>query len=445
MNPMVRIAVFCSTALVARAAFAEDTAPPPSDAPPPPVEPSSTPVPEVPAAAPPPAAPPPLSTEELKELEAALAAEGTASAPPTLKLPDLSQVNLASGIPGIQGMNPTIAVTLDFAGAAFSADPLQTGGHDPDHNGFTLRQVELALGASVDPFARLDANLVFKEGVEVEEVFATTLGLPWNLQARVGEFFTHFGRINEQHPHAWRFVDQPLVNGKLLGEDNHHGKGVELSWLAPLPWALTLYGTVQEPGEPCCSVSYSPSEESVATVRSPGDLVYEAALEQFFALGDDLSLLWGLSTQAGPAQYLGEGGRAELQGTDLLLRYQPSDAPSRWSLELQVEAMLRTRHEPGTFLVDQGGYGQLVWRINPEWETGARYEIVHGLEDDAFDETGLGPMVQRGAAQLTYYPSHFSRLRLQGSVGDRNDGSPPVWALVADLEFTIGAHAAHAY
>lgn len=446
MIPMVRIAVLCSTAMVAHAAFAEDTAPPPSDAPPPPEQPSPPPVPGVPdAAVAPPSAPPPLSAAELAKLEAALAAEGAATAPPPLKVPDLSQINLASGIPGIQGMNPSIAVTLDFAGAAFSADPLQTGGHDPDHNGFTLRQVELALGASVDPFARLDANLVFKEGVEVEEVFATTLGLPWNLQARVGEFFTHFGRINEQHPHAWRFVDQPLVNGKLLGEDNHHGKGVELSWLAPLPWALTVYGTVQEPGEPCCSVSYSPSEESLATVRSPADLVYEAALEQFFALGDDLSLLWGLSTQAGPAQYLGEGGRAELQGTDLLLRYQPSDAPSRWSLELQVEAMLRTRHEPGTFLVDQGGYGQLIWRINPEWETGARYEIVHGLEGDAFDETGLGPMVQRGSAQLTFYPSHFSRLRLQGSVGDRNDGGPPVWALVADLEFTIGAHAAHAY
>ncbi|MCC7112079.1 MAG: hypothetical protein IT382_22480, partial [Deltaproteobacteria bacterium] len=260
---MVRIAVLCSTAMVAHAAFAEDTAPPPSDAPPPPEQPSPPPVPGVPdAAVAPPSAPPPLSAAELAKLEAALAAEGAATAPPPLKVPDLSQINLASGIPGIQGMNPSIAVTLDFAGAAFSADPLQTGGHDPDHNGFTLRQVELALGASVDPFARLDANLVFKEGVEVEEVFATTLGLPWNLQARVGEFFTHFGRINEQHPHAWRFVDQPLVNGKLLGEDNHHGKGVELSWLAPLPWALTVYGTVQEPGEPCCSVSYSPSEES---------------------------------------------------------------------------------------------------------------------------------------------------------------------------------------
>lgn len=454
MSALFRAAVLWSAAVFAGDALAEEGAPPSSDAPPP-LEPPSAP----PDTAPPdvaPTAPPALSEGELKALEAALAAENAAAenaaagaaataAAPVGALPDLSQVNLASGIPGIQSMNPSMSVTLDFAGAAFSGEPLQTGGHDPDHNGFTLRQVELALGASVDPFARLDAFLVFKDGVEVEEVYATTLGLPWNLQARVGEFFTHFGRLNEQHPHAWRFVDQPLVNGKLLGEDNHHGKGLELSWLSPLPWALTLYGTVQEPGGPCCSVSHSPSEELLATVRSPADLVYEAALEQFFAIGDDLSLLWGLSTQAGPARYLGEGGRAEIQGTDLLLRYQPSEASTRWFLELQLEAMLRTRHEPGTFLVDGGGYGQLIWRISPAWETGARYELVHGVGGDAFDDTGLGPQVQRGAAQLTFYPSHFSRLRVQGSLGDRNDGGPPIWALIADLEFTIGAHAAHAY
>lgn len=400
---------------------------------------------------------PGLTPEESAKLEAELAAENAAAAPPpsspspspspspSSPLPDLSRVNLAGAIPGIQSLNPDLSVTLDFAGAAFSDDPLQTGGHDPDHNGFTLRQAEVVLGASVDPFARLDVNLVFKDGVEVEEAYATTLGLPWNLQARVGEFYTRFGRLNEQHPHAWHFVDQPLANGKLLGEDNHHGKGLELSWLAPLPWALTLYGTVQEPGEPCCAVTYSPRDDLVAVVQTPADLVYEAVVEQFFAIGDDLSLLWGLSTQAGPAQYLGPDGRAEIQATDLLLRYRPASAVSRWSIELQLEAMLRTRHEPGTFLVDQGGYGQLVWRINPEWETGARYDLVNGIPDDAFDESGLGPTVQRGAAQVTFYPSHFSRLRLQGSLGDRNDGTAPVWAVVADLEFSIGAHAAHAY
>jgi hypothetical protein len=383
----------------------------------------------------------------MKKLEAELAAESAAqpkaSAPSPV--PDLSTVNLASAIPGIQSANPDMSVTLDFSGAAFSDQPLQMGGHDPDHDGFTLRQAEVVLGASVDPFARLDVNLVFKDGVEVEEAYATTLGLPWNLQARVGDFFTHFGRVNEQHPHAWSFVDQPLVYGKLFGEDGHHGKGAELSWLSPLPWALTVYGSVQEPGAPCCAVTYSPTDASAAVVQGPGDLVYEAVVEQFFPLGDDLSLLWGLSTQAGPAQYLAPDGRAEIQGTDLLLRYKPLDATSRWSLELQLEAMLRTRHEPGTFLVDQGGYAQLVWRINPEWETGARYELVNGVAHDSFDPSGLGPMVQRGAAQLTFYPSHFSRLRVQGSVADRHDGSAPVWAAIADLEFSIGAHGAHSY
>lgn len=440
------VALVWGAVLLSVPALAQEPPPtPPPEPPAPPaapVAPADTPPAEAGAA--PPDAPPPLTAEEMRKLEAELAAQDP---PPssTAVLPDLSKVNLAAGIPGIQSMNPNMAVLLDFDGAAFSTEPLQTGGHDPDHNGFTLRQLEIALGASVDPFLRLDADLVFKEGVEVEEAYATTLGLPWNLQARAGEFYTHFGRLNEQHPHSWNFVDQPLANGKFLGEDNHHAKGVELSWLSPLPWAFTIYGSIQEAGAPCCAVTYSPTDEQVAVVQSAGDLVYEAVVEQFFPIGDDLSLLWGLSTQAGPAQYMGADGRAEMQGTDLLLRYKPVGSTSRWSVELQTEAILRTRHVPGTLLVDQGGYSQLVWRINPEWETGARYELVNGLRNDPFDASGLGPFVQRGIAQLTFYPSHFSRIRIEGSVGDRNDGSPLVYALIADLEVTIGAHGAHSY
>ncbi len=389
-------------------------------------------------------APAALTPQQVKDLERELQQQAPAPATPTA-VPDLSQVNLAASIPGIQSMNPDMAVILDFAGAGFSAEPLQTGGHDPDHNGFTLRQVELALGASVDPYFRFDADLVFKDGVEVEEAYLTTSSLPWSLQVRAGEFFSRFGRQNAQHPHSWNFVDQPLVYGKFLGEDGAHGKGAELSWLAPLPWALTVYGTVQSPSGPCCAASYSPTDASTASVRTALDLVYEGVVEQFFPITDSLSVLWGLSTQAGPAQYLASDGRAELQGTDVLVRYKPDDSTSRWSVELQAEALLRTRHAGSKLLVDEGGYAQGVWRINPEWETGLRYELLNGIARDGYDASGLGPLVQRGAGQVTFYPSHFSRLRFEASVGDRHDGSLPVVAGIIDVEVLIGAHGSHSY
>ena len=59
-------------------------------------------------------------------------------------------------------MNPNISFIADVAFAWFSVDePLMVGGHDPHASGFMLQQLELAVGASVDPFFRFDGNIVF--------------------------------------------------------------------------------------------------------------------------------------------------------------------------------------------------------------------------------------------------------------------------------------------
>src|SRR5205823_4204506 len=47
--------------------------------------------------------------------------------------------------------------------------------------------------------------------------------------------FNQFGRLNPTHPHAWDFVDQPLVNGRFLGPDGLRGPGILLSYLLPVP------------------------------------------------------------------------------------------------------------------------------------------------------------------------------------------------------------------
>ena len=427
--------------------------------------------PPTPAPAPTPPPPPPdaptSATDDAemgKILEELQAEEQQAPAPAITNqpagLPDLSKVNLVGGLPGIARLNPNLAVILEAAGAAFGTArpskagaplpdlPLQTGGHDATHNGFTLRQVELALGASVDPYLRFDASLVFKDGVEVEEAYATTLALPLSLQARAGEFLSHFGRHNEQHPHAWWFVSQPLVYGQLLGEDNHRGLGAELSWLSPLPWATTLFVSVQESAGACCSRTFSPEEGTPAEVRSPLDLIATGVVEQFFPITDDLSLLWGLSAQAGPAQYLDPEGRGELWATDVLLRYRPAEASSRWFVELQAEGMLRTRHRGGSDLVrdaivDGGTYAQLIYHPNPELGAGVRYDLVDG---DAADlaGAGLGHNSQRGGLLVEYAPTHFSRLQAELNAGTRGQNDL-LWGAMLNLEVAIGAHGAHAY
>src|SRR5688572_17886474 len=145
-----------------------------------------------------------VSAEEMRAIEASIAADTS----PKTALDSPAAQLLATA----QTLLPNIALIGDFAFAAFSEDEnLQGGGHDPTVNGFNLQQLELTMDSTVDPFFRFQATIVFAQfGVEVEEALATTLDLPFSLQARAGQFLTRFGRINSTHLHSWEFADQPF-------------------------------------------------------------------------------------------------------------------------------------------------------------------------------------------------------------------------------------------
>jgi hypothetical protein len=352
---------------------------------------------------------------------------------------------------GAQSLNPDLAAILDLAGGWRSAGhPGGVGGHDPQGNGLTLQALELALGAAVDPFFRFDASILASgaHGVELEEAFATTLGLPGGLQARAGQFLTRFGRLNPTHPHAWDFADAPLVNGLFLGPDGARGAGAELSWLTPLPWFAELVGSATGPDLEALG------EGAGTGVKGPRDLVYTLALKQFFTLSDDWSLLWGLSGQAAPVTP-GTADRATLVGGDLLLAWRPVDSPQRAAVTLQLEGMGRRRQVGGARLDDWGGYASLVWKPLLRWEAGLRGDLVRVLERGPQDPgPPEGPLAvaaadladrARGSAQLTFYPSHFSRLRLQGGLETREGTAGTEWSVMLALEVVAGAHGAHKY
>ncbi len=118
-----------------------------------------------------------------------------------------------------------------------SIEVLQGDGHDPKRRGFTLNQVELGFQGAVDPYLTGQAYIVFtEEGAELEEAYFKTSSLPYDLQLKGGYFLTEFGIINQTHPHAWEWIDQPIINSRLLGGDGTRGPGARLSWLTPLPW-----------------------------------------------------------------------------------------------------------------------------------------------------------------------------------------------------------------
>jgi hypothetical protein len=235
-------------------------------------------------------------------IEAALGKDkGEAAASPAAA-PASSGSDVSAGIARVVSGNQflDLSFVLDVALAAFtSKEPLQGGDHDPTSNGFTFQQLEMSVRSVVDPYLRFDSNIVFRpDGVEIEEAYVTTLDLPANLQVRAGQFLTRFGRLNNTHPHAWDFVDQPFAFSRVFGGEGNRGLGLEASWLTPLPWYAELVGSVTDArGEGTARSFLGGSADRIA---SPLDFQFTGALKQFFPLSDDLSLMWGLSSATGP-------------------------------------------------------------------------------------------------------------------------------------------------
>jgi hypothetical protein len=434
---------FAMTALLAAAAPAPAAAAEPAAA--------AAPTP-APAAAPATEATPGITPEEQAEIDKATGADAAADA--AAKPPADSAAPGASvgGGGGLQSFNPDLAVILDVAFAAFSDDaPLQDGAHDPHESGFTLQQVELSFSHNVDPYLRFDSNIVFNdEEVDVEEAYATTLALPYRLQARAGKFLSRFGRLNATHPHAWDFVDQPFAISRAFGGEGNRGLGVELSWLTPLPWYVELVGsTTAAEGDETNRSFYGATHAGVHGVR---DFEYLLAARQFFDLSDDWSLLWGLSFANAPNDSgipVGRDESSQIYGTDLYLKYRPITYGSSTIVSLQAEYLQVRRHVPGDTLVDHNAYAYLFYRFAQRWATAARWEFGTPAEGGNGVADTLDPdwteNRQRVSANLTFWPSEFSRFRLQGSMDAPGWKPEPTWAVMLAGEFVIGAHGAHRF
>jgi hypothetical protein len=372
-----------------------------------------------------------LSDEDRAAIEQALAAEVEAQvAPPPSPTP-------------IQSMAPNLSLILDTALAMFrGGKPDQLGAHDPRRAGFNMQQLELHASAAVDPFFRFDANLVFGLfGVEMEEAYVTSLGLGGGLQARAGQFLTRFGRRNPTHPHSWAFLDQPLVLGKFFGGEGNRGLGAELSWLAPIPWYAELIVSATEARGDCCNRSAWGGLD--VDLAGADDVAWTFALKQFADLSPDWGLNLGLSLQLAP-NASGAGNRTAIAGADLYLRWKPVGVSGRRSVDLAVEVLGRSRSLPGRVLQDWGGFAELRWLIDANWGLAGRHEWVSGLSGDPLDPDWTRNR-HRTALAADWYPSHFSRLRLQLSE-DRALWRPaPIHGLMLGLEVVTGDHGSHGY
>jgi hypothetical protein len=297
---------------------------------------------------------------------------------------------------------------------------------------------------------------------ELEEAYILTTSLPANLQLKAGQFFTEFGRQNQQHPHTWAFVDQPLVLNRMFGPDGMRGQGVRLSWLAPTSWYTEAMVTVHNSlGETMYSFRSEESSEIHGgipverEVRGGSDMVVVPRVATSFDLTPTQTVLLGVSGAFGPNNS-GASTSSRVYGADLYWRWKSATAGQgfpflSWQSEVlyrRYDAAERQSEEnpvvtlPRETIGDRGAYSQVLWGIRPRIVAGLRAEVVGG-NAAAFDSE-LRADRTRISPNFTLYPSEFSKVRLQYNFDDRK-GIGRDHSIWLQFEFIMGAHAAHRF
>ena len=388
---------------------------------------------------------------------------------------------------GTQSLNPDISVIID-ANAGYerrtpsfrnSLDPILRSAGDSPAVGPAVQEVEVAASAIVDPYFKGELYLSIPNlnALEVEEAIVTTTSLPWNLQVRAGTFRSAFGRQNGQHTHVQDFTQRPLFYTAFLGEDGFRGPALQVSWLAPLPFFLTLYGEVldlkrPDPGSPVASFGGG----------SGTDVSYAAEAKAFVPLSEDWSLYGGVSAATGvspaPTPIFGISSpvsfdrRSVLLASDVYIKWKPPNVAGGYgSLAWQSEIVFRRLGSPrdcsaGAEAVcgalspewDGGAYSQLVYQLTRRWVAGLRGDVL------GIPASRSVPHVERASASITFVYSEFARLRLHGEVehtGGISTLAAPAFSLIPaevvganprtafaaylQLEMSIGAHGAHPF
>ncbi|MDB6038149.1 MAG: hypothetical protein JWM99_1990, partial [Verrucomicrobiales bacterium] len=199
-------------------------------------------------------------------------------------------------------------------------------------------------------------------------------------------------------------------------------------------------------------------------VKSFGDMLFVPRYVASFDLTDSQTIVAGTSAAFGP-NGSGEHSDTQIYGVDLFYKWKsPSQHGGFPFVTWQSEGMLRRYQAAASTTVDLNGdgaldfvpdetikdygfYSQVAYGFHKGWVAALRGDYVIGKVAEY--EKLFGRDIERGdrwriSPNLTWYPSEFSKIRLQYNCDDREligvDHS--VWL---QFEFLLGSHAAHKF
>lgn len=336
--------------------------------------------------------------------------------------------------------NPDISV--NFLGLMQQGTGISNDRSNPEHNGLRLQEAELQFTSDVDAYFRavalfsvaqtdstasMDGSVEF--GIDPEEIYVETLGLS-GVTLRAGQIKLALGKHNILHTHAFPFIDGPLFQTALIGEEGLNENAASAAVLIPANWYSEI--TIQ---------GFAPSNSQLFNNNRSGSIGGLARLKNLWDLSDDTTLEIGFS---GARAKNSLGKMASIWGSDLTVKWRPAEGGKYQSLIWNAEYMAADRKglydDAGEYIPRLGGLTTyLQYQFAERWWVQARAEIL-GLPKPA----AISRLTKQSVL-LSFLPSEFSGIRLQYDNQRTENKEKADHTASLQYNISIGAHPAHMY
>lgn len=379
---------------------------------------------------------------------------------------------------GAAGFNPSVSAVLSGGYNGLSKDPetwsipgfLPSGGEvGPGTRGLTLSESEITLAANIDHlfYGSLTFAVTPEDEVEVEEAYVQTTALPAGLRLKAGRFFAGMGYLNEQHSHAWDFVDAPLAHQAFLGGQLKQ-EGVQARWVLPLERYVELGMELGNGNSfPGNEQNRNGAGSLLLSAHTGGDIgmnqSWRAGVSWTRTRADGRE--WESDDPNGGSTALTNSfsGRSRIWALDGVWKWAPKGNAKVNSVQLQGEYFRSQERGEVTYdsegitpvgnttdayrSAQSGWYLQGVWQFMPKWRTGLRFDqldsgTVNFNSNAALAEASRKP--RRTSLMLDWSPSEFSRWRLQLNE-DRVRPGAVDHQIFLRYQVNLGAHGAHRF
>jgi hypothetical protein len=329
---------------------------------------------------------------------------------------------------------------------------------------FSVREVEVALQAAVDPYFRGDVFLGVSdlEGIGIEQAYLTATSLPWGLEVRLGRFLMPVGKQNITHRHDLHTIEYPYTLQRMFGPEGLKGTGIYAARVfAPFGFYQELILTaVDRFGEA--------PEEAAPTIepvnKKLGGLGYSARLRNYWDLNEASNVELSLSGVTGKReQPLSVDGdvasfstpaRQSAIGADFTYRWRPLQQGLYKSFIVQAEFLRQINERDPRLLLPPETSPAGYTYAGPDRDFSgayvfARYQLTRrgylGARFDSFqDEAAQGRTSTAASGYLQYFPSEFSKLMAGYERYSPAEGSATN-RLLLQATFALGPHKPHPF